>query len=366
MSFSNLTPRPTDSISDWVAAGAFRLPACLALFSGVRVSVLVLLLGLLFGPRSPGHARTLVIDDRAGARYDAVLDGFPGIAEFDGNPDLAGNLPNVALKLGVVEARTMAEFPLHGVPPRNVRRAVLEWNIDDVISTFGPGTSFSGRAARLLLVHPYRGDGVIELADFNATASEPWTVSTESFGTITDQTLARTGPLVFTVNVTPTLNAYLSTGADWFGVVFRTTDNNTATSIDNLGDQPGHGGDVEPLPNAFLPRLVIELDDPPPTATLPIPPSPTPSPTATATVTPTFSEPPTPTVPIPASCPGDCNGDQLVTVDEVIQLVRIALELAEATLCLAGDRDQDATVTIDEILQAVTALLSGCSDAAPL
>ncbi len=64
--------------------------------------------------------------------------------------------------------------------------------------------------------------------------------------------------------------------------------------------------------------------------------------------------------PPPPPCVGDCNGDAVVTVDEIVLGVRVALGEADPAQCFAVDRDGDGTVTIDEILLAVTHALSGC------
>lgn len=60
------------------------------------------------------------------------------------------------------------------------------------------------------------------------------------------------------------------------------------------------------------------------------------------------------------ACPGDCNGDAVVTVDEVILSVNVALGIAAADTCAAADIDGDASVTVDEILLAVGSALEGC------
>lgn len=62
----------------------------------------------------------------------------------------------------------------------------------------------------------------------------------------------------------------------------------------------------------------------------------------------------------PAACVGDCNGDSVVTVDEIVTGVRAALGEVGVTECPVIDRDGDGTVTIDEILLAVTHALVGC------
>lgn len=77
-----------------------------------------------------------------------------------------------------------------------------------------------------------------------------------------------------------------------------------------------------------------------------------PPPTATATVT-----------PIPtrvAGCPGDCNGDARVSIDELIRAVRISLGEREGLACPPADYDGNGQVSIDELIQAVLASLYGC------
>lgn len=61
-----------------------------------------------------------------------------------------------------------------------------------------------------------------------------------------------------------------------------------------------------------------------------------------------------------AACPGDCDGDGEVTVDELVRGVAIALGLEELAGCPAFDIGGDEAVTVDEILQAVNAALVGC------
>jgi subtilisin family serine protease len=77
------------------------------------------------------------------------------------------------------------------------------------------------------------------------------------------------------------------------------------------------------------------------------------APLPTATATPPAS--PTPTAPVP---PGDCDGDQRVSIDELIVGVRIALEHQPAATCQAADRNGDGRVGIDELVSAVTAALA--------
>lgn len=60
------------------------------------------------------------------------------------------------------------------------------------------------------------------------------------------------------------------------------------------------------------------------------------------------------------SCPGDCNGDGQVRVEEMIAGVRIALGEAAIDDCPAFDASGDGELSINELVLAVAALLTGC------
>lgn len=66
-----------------------------------------------------------------------------------------------------------------------------------------------------------------------------------------------------------------------------------------------------------------------------------------------------PTAPTPP-CPGDCNGDGTVTIDELVGGVAIALGASPVADCAALDGDANGEVRIDELLRAVTAALQHC------
>jgi cysteine-rich repeat protein len=83
--------------------------------------------------------------------------------------------------------------------------------------------------------------------------------------------------------------------------------------------------------------------------------SPTPAPTST----PSRPVPPTGTF-APGSCIGDCDGKGIVTIDEILTMVNIALGSANVSTCMAGDVNNDHQITVDEILTAVHAALDGC------
>lgn len=67
----------------------------------------------------------------------------------------------------------------------------------------------------------------------------------------------------------------------------------------------------------------------------------------------------------PSACPGDCDGDLRITIDELLRGVNIALGAATVELCRGFDRDADGLVRIDELLAAVNNALSGCPATAP-
>lgn len=64
--------------------------------------------------------------------------------------------------------------------------------------------------------------------------------------------------------------------------------------------------------------------------------------------------------PTRAPCAGDCNRDGVVTVDEMIRMVNIALRSTPASDCPVGDLNHDGKITVDEILGAAHIALRGC------
>jgi hypothetical protein len=61
-----------------------------------------------------------------------------------------------------------------------------------------------------------------------------------------------------------------------------------------------------------------------------------------------------------SACPGNCNADPQVTIDEILTMVNIALGNAPLLDCEAADSNHDGHVTVDEILSAVNNALNGC------
>lgn len=64
-------------------------------------------------------------------------------------------------------------------------------------------------------------------------------------------------------------------------------------------------------------------------------------------------------------CPGDCNGDNMVLVNELIICVNIALETQPASTCSACDIDGDQMVKINELITEVSKALNGCGPPEP-
>jgi hypothetical protein len=80
----------------------------------------------------------------------------------------------------------------------------------------------------------------------------------------------------------------------------------------------------------------------------------------TRTPTPSPSVTPTPTVTTAPACVGDCNGDGVVMINELIIGVGIVLESTPLASCAAVDPNGDGAVAINELVAAVNAALTGC------
>jgi len=65
-------------------------------------------------------------------------------------------------------------------------------------------------------------------------------------------------------------------------------------------------------------------------------------------------------LPAPPSCPGDCDGNGSVTVDELIRGVRIALGQDPLSTCPVFDESGDGSVAVNELIAAVNRSLTGC------
>jgi len=89
-----------------------------------------------------------------------------------------------------------------------------------------------------------------------------------------------------------------------------------------------------------------------------VPSTETPAPTRTATAPASTATPEnTPTTQL---CVGDCSDDDVVTVDEVITLVNIALGIASPASCTSGLPEGVPVVDVTLIIQAIDNALDGC------
>ena len=121
----------------------------------------------------------------------------------------------------------------------------------------------------------------------------------------------------------------------------------TARDIETPGQDPLSGaGEVEALP-----ALQEALAASPPAATL------TASPTSTATASPTPTAPPSPTATI-ATATGFCTRNGTVTVADLVVGVRIALGDAPLSDCPPLDRNGDQRISIEELIAATAAALA--------
>jgi hypothetical protein len=66
---------------------------------------------------------------------------------------------------------------------------------------------------------------------------------------------------------------------------------------------------------------------------------------------------------IAAACRGDCNSDGMVTINELITGVNIALGNTAIEQCPSFDSDGDGNVAINELIAAVNNALNGCGPA---
>lgn len=65
-------------------------------------------------------------------------------------------------------------------------------------------------------------------------------------------------------------------------------------------------------------------------------------------------------------CVGDCNKDGVVSIDELLVGINIALGNMMPNQCPTFDENGDGSVTVDELLAAVDAALNGCDGRLPL
>jgi Tol biopolymer transport system component len=123
---------------------------------------------------------------------------------------------------------------------------------------------------------------------------------------------------------------------------------------DEVGDACDPTGPVATAtatPTPTLPPLASPTSTPAPSSTQTPAATPTASATATATLTPTA----------PVHCPGDCDGSGGIELGELIHGVNIALGRTPLGRCSSFDANGDELITIDELLSGVRAALGDCA-----
>ena len=209
----------------------------------------------------------------------------------------------------------------------------------------------------------------------------PTATRTDSSTRTATPTAADTATRTETRTATPTVTR-MPTRTATLGTVTRTA-SRTATATASPS-ATATGSDATPESTATdsptASATAEETPSPTPNETATISPTPlsseTAAPTATGTPTPTDTPPatatdtaqPTPTdTPLPSptatiiACVGDCDGDGIVRVDELIRGVSIGLSSLPVSACPAMDRNGSGEVTIDELIAALDNALDGCS-----
>jgi hypothetical protein len=305
----------------------------------VSVATALMIVASWLAPGTAG-AKAVVIDDTSqGAVYDAILDGFPGLAALDGVGDFNNNALAVSFKAQVTEQRAIIELPmapLAAIDAAWIVAATLTVTIDDVLSTFGPGTDFNGQGATTIGVHAYAGNGAIELEDFARIGAEPVAViDTSIHGAITDASLVGSGPLAFAVDVTDAVVTALEEDADFLGFVLTTPDSPTGTSMDDLG--PGSAGPPG-IGGARLPWLAIEW------AAVTTTSSTTTSSTTTTTSTSSST--------LPAAECGDADLDGRIAATDALIVLRRAVGLAQCPMRVC-DTDSSGSISAGDALRVL-------------
>jgi len=70
------------------------------------------------------------------------------------------------------------------------------------------------------------------------------------------------------------------------------------------------------------------------------------------------------TVSAALACVGDCNGDGVVAIDDLLTMVNVALGKADVAQCLSADAEGTGNITISTVIQGVNSALNGCASQA--
>jgi hypothetical protein len=246
--------------------------------------------------------------------------------------DLAASIPAGSTVQSVTLTMHMSKTTA-GAEPVTLHRLLADWGegTSDAAGQEGIGAPATAGDATwtdaFFGVTPWASPG----GDFVASPS-----ATVSVGAVGPYTWDSTAEMVADVQ------SWLDAAGTNFGWILLGNESGTPTAK-RLGSR-------ESSVEADRPTLTIEFLPP---ATVTSTPTSTPTPTSTTipTATPTFHV---------ASCPGDCDGNGKVVVNELVTAVNIALGNSNVSTCENADRNHSGTVTIDELIAAVNASLTGC------
>lgn len=195
-----------------------------------------------------------------------------------------------------------------------------------------------------------------------ATRTETRTATGTRTQTLTP-TITNTAESTSTRTPSRTLTASVTRTASRTGSPTRTT-TATSTPVDTATITPEPTATSTPGPDTpTATATVTSTASDTPTATPVDTPTETPTaiPTDTASPSPTDTPPPSPT-PTMVICVGDCDGNGVVAINELVLGVNIALGQQPISVCEAFDRNGSGEVTIDELITAVTNALEGCPE----
>jgi len=288
--------------------------------------------------------------------------GFVGVVvEEHGTPADPASFQSAAFNMFVAPPPSPTVTPAAGTPTRTATPTAT--NISTPAQTPTPTRTFTATPTGTPTVSLTATRTATHTPTPTSTASATPTATATPTSSVTGTASPTTTP---THTVAPSLTP---AGSPTVTPAFTATGTNTSAAT------PVFTATASVRPSTTATLTLTASPSPSPPATAASTPSPTPSPsptgtatltqtpaaTGTATVTLTAIATPTATVVLLPACVGDCSSDRLVTVDEILTMVNIALGNAQTSSCAAGDATHDGLITVDEILTAVNNAMNGCT-----
>ncbi len=268
--------------------------------------------------------------------------------------DVAGGIPAGAT-ITSVELRLRVTMTLGGTRQMSLHRVQADWG-EGMSNSNVRGGGMGAPAAPGDATWSHRFFDTAQWAspggDFNPAAS----ATANAAGSNTTTSFASTAALVADVQ------SWLDNPPSNFGWLLRGAEATTGSAKRFASREVTQAANRPQLIVMFemsaqtptaTPTATIEPSTPTPTITL--------TPSATRTVTPTRpTSTPTVTITPGGPCVGDCNGDGVVMINELITGVNIVLGITPVSACPAFDPDGGGTVTIADLVTAVNNALNGC------